>query len=71
MGKYPNVLGYELLNEPWLGDVPLNFAEFIPTNPNWDLWFPQVSDRKNMAKIYKELHNYIRGVVLESPVLIH
>lgn len=62
VGKYPNVLGYELLNEPWLGDVPLSFAELIPTNPNWDLWFPKVSDRRNMANMYKELHNYIRKV---------
>jgi len=60
--SYPNVLGYELLNEPWLGDVPLSFEEFLPTNPHWDLWFPKVSDRKNMAKMYKTLHKYIRKV---------
>ena len=59
---YPNVLGYELLNEPWLGDVPLNFEEFIPDNPNWNLWFPKESDKRNLKPMYKKLHEYIRSV---------
>ena len=64
---YPNVLGYELLNEPWLGDVPLSFGEIDPlTNPNWDLWFPKISDSRNMAKMYKILHEYIRQVDNDS-----
>ncbi len=63
VSKFPNVLGYELINEPWLGDVPLSFAELNPLeNPYWDLWFPTVSDSKNMAGMYKILHSYIRSV---------
>ena len=64
----PNVLGYELINEPWLGDVPLSFDELDPVvNPdNWDLWLPKVADRKNMAKMYEALHKYIREVDNES-----
>ncbi len=63
VSKFPNVLGYELINEPWLGDVPLSFGDLDPfKNPNWDLWFPTVSDRKNMARMYKSLHQYIRIV---------
>ena len=59
---YPNVLGYELLNEPWLGAVPLEFKDFTPNNPNWDLWFPKVSDRRNLVPTYRKLHDYIRSV---------
>ena len=59
---YPNVLGYELINEPWLGDVPLEFKEFSPSNPNHDLWFPKVSDRRNLEPTYKKVHEYIRSV---------
>lgn len=64
----PNVLGYELINEPWLGDVPLSLEELDPvTNPDhWDLWFPKVADSKNMAKMYKVLHEYIRTVDNDS-----
>ena len=60
--QFPNVLGYELINEPWLGDVPLTIAELDPAiNPDyWDLWFPKVADQKNMARMYKTLHEYIR-----------
>ena len=64
----PNVLGYELINEPWLGDVPLSLGELDPiTNPNhWDLWLPKVADMKNMARMYKVLHEYIRTVDNDS-----
>ncbi len=60
--KYPNVLGYELINQPWLCDVSLSFEEFIPTNPKWSLWFPHKADKKNMAKMYKKLHEDIRTI---------
>ncbi len=66
--KYPNVIGYELINEPWLGDVPLSFEKFVPTNPNWNLWFPHESDKKNMAKMYKKLHEDIRTVDDDSVI---
>lgn len=62
VGHYPNVLGYELINEPWIGDVPLSLAQLEPTNPHWDLWFPKVADSTNMAGMYKILHDYIRNV---------
>ena len=66
--KFPNVLGYELLNEPWLGDAPLSLGELDPVvNPNhWDLWFPTVADQKNMAQLYRALHEYIRQVDNDS-----
>ena len=60
--EFPNVLGYELLNEPWLGNVPLNADEFVPVNPHWNLWFPGVADKSNMKKLYETLHSYIREV---------
>ena len=60
--QFPNVLGYELLNEPWLGNVPLDVEEFVPTNPHWNLWFPGVADKTNMHKLYSTLHDYIREV---------
>ena len=64
----PNVLGYELINEPWLGDAPLTINQFDPVaNPDyWDLWLPKVADRKNMAKMYSVLHQYIREVDNDS-----
>ena len=65
---FPNVLGYELINEPWLGNAPLSFNELDPLiNPDhWNLWFPKVSDRHNVAKMYKVLHQYIREVDNDS-----
>ena len=60
--KYSNVLGYELINEPWLGEVPLDSKELTPSNPHWDLWFPTISDRENILPMYKTLHKYIRAV---------
>lgn len=65
--QFPNVLGYELINEPWLGDVPLTIEELDPAvDPHWDLWFPKIADSKNMARMYKALHEYIRQVDNDS-----
>jgi endoglycosylceramidase len=47
-----NLLGYELLNEPWAGD--------IYSNP--DQLAPHVSDDVNLAPLYKKLHEGIRQV---------
>ncbi len=64
---YPNVIGYELINEPWLGDVPLNLEELIDVkNPNRKLWFHREADRTNLVKMYKSLHNSIRAKDNES-----
>ena len=64
---YPNVIGYELINEPWLGDVPLTFEELLdPSNPYRKLWFHTEADKTNMAGMYKTLHQYIRAVDDES-----
>jgi endoglycosylceramidase len=61
---HPAVIGYELINEPWLGEVPLNLNELDPlANPlYWDLWFSGVADKKNMAPLYDVVANSIRQV---------
>ena len=46
------VLGYELINEPWLGDV---FH-----NPKYAL--PEVADRENLAPMYARLNSDIRKI---------
>ena len=64
---YENVIGYELLNEPWLGDVPLNLDELLDIkNPYRNLWFHKEADQTNMAGMYRDLHQYVRAVDNES-----
>lgn len=64
---YPNVIGYEVINEPWLGDVPLSIEELLnPSNPNRNLWFHKEADKKNLAKTYHSLHQSIRAVDNDS-----
>eukprot|EP01133_Synstelium_polycarpum_P008230 gene8230-9677_t len=48
----PNVLGYELINEPWAGDVYLDPELLIPT----------IADKKNLAPLYERLNTDIRSV---------
>jgi len=48
----PNVLGYELLNEPWLGD--------IYTYPN--LLLPKQTEQKYLEPMYQHIHEAIREV---------
>jgi len=44
------VLGYELLNEPWPGDVMADIKVF----------FPGFADRENLFPMYQRAHDYIR-----------
>ena len=48
----PYVLGYELLNEPWLGDVYKNI----------ELVYPPYSEKNNLVKLYSYLTHRIRNV---------
>lgn len=65
-----NVVGFEKINEPWLGEVPLNLNELDPlTNPKyWDLWFAGVADRKNLAPFYDRVAAKIRSVDPDTPI---
>lgn len=52
----PSVLAYELVNEPWAGDV-------------WGhpkMWFPKFADSENLQKFYAHLHEKIRAVDNET-----
>ena len=48
----PFVLGYELLNEPWLGDIYKNI-EFV---------YPPYAEKNNLVKLYSYLTQRIRNV---------
>jgi endoglycosylceramidase len=49
----PNLLGYEVINEPWAGDI---FG-----NPLWILERGK-SDRENLMPLYKKVHEELRQV---------
>ena len=49
-GKYPSIIGYELINEPFAGD--------IYTNPL--LLVPGIADKLNLEPTYDALQHYIR-----------
>ncbi|KAJ3092327.1 hypothetical protein HK102_008477 [Quaeritorhiza haematococci] len=49
---YPNLLGYDIMNEPWAGN--------IYANPS--LLSPGVADRVNLQKMYNQAHQSIREV---------
>ncbi|CAF1323867.1 unnamed protein product [Rotaria sordida] len=55
-GHYPNVLGYELINEPWIGNY---FVK--PT-----LLFPGISGSKNLLPFYDKLAKAIRTVDIKT-----
>lgn len=61
---HPAIVGYELMNEPWLGKVPLNLNELDPiTNPRfYNLWNSGVADRVNLAPLYERVAGMIRAV---------
>jgi endoglycosylceramidase len=48
----PNVLGYELINEPWAGDVYEDPRRLLPG----------VAESKYLQPLYEHLHKAIRGV---------
>lgn len=50
--KYDNVIGYELINEPWAGDIYARPDLFVPT----------VADKENLAPMYDQLNTAIRQV---------
>ncbi|CAB3989848.1 endoglycoceramidase-like [Paramuricea clavata] len=50
--SHTNVMGYELLNEPWAGNVYRNPALLLPT----------VADKRNLAPAYDALAKAIRAV---------
>ena len=81
----PYVLGYELLNEPWAGDVYRHPDHFEPSKQTCGTiriimqctayTFLGVSDPKNLMPMYKKLHSAIREVddrhvVLFEPTII-
>ena len=45
-----NILGYELINEPWAGDVYANPGLLLPT----------IADSKNFQPMYDQLNKAIR-----------
>ena len=50
--NYSNLIGYELFNEPWAGD--------IYSQPS--LLYPGETDRKYLLPLYTEVHNRIREI---------
>jgi len=46
------VLGYELINEPWAGDI-FRYPSLL---------LPKEADRRNLAPLYKKLHQNIRPI---------
>eukprot|EP00128_Syssomonas_multiformis_P001857 Colp12_sorted_trinity150504_noHs@14735 len=64
----PEVLGYELWNEPWGGDVYRHPRSLVD---------PGFTERKNLLPLYQSLHKAIREsderhiVIYESPVANH
>jgi endoglycosylceramidase len=49
---FDNVLGYELLNEPWAGNVNANPKQFLP----------HVTEKKYLQPMYQHVHKAIREV---------
>jgi len=48
--SFSSVLGYELINEPWAGDIYADPTIIIPEN----------ADRRNLFPLYQKLHTAIR-----------
>ncbi|EGD73572.1 hypothetical protein PTSG_12288 [Salpingoeca rosetta] len=56
--SYTNILGYELINEPWAGDV----------NKDPDLLVPGQADKKNLQNTYDKAAAAIRAVDPDTPI---
>ena len=56
--SFPSLLGYELINEPWAGDIYNNPA----------LLLPGYAGRHNLAPVYEEVSAAIRGVDDDSVI---
>ena len=54
----PSILGYELINEPWGGNVHENAAFLLPG----------VAGRRNLGPLYEKLHSAIREIDDETIV---
>jgi endoglycosylceramidase len=50
--SFPNVIGYEILNEPWPGDIYRDLT----------LLEPKVADRKNLVPLYNNIAAKIRQI---------
>ena len=49
--KDDNILGYELINEPWAGDIYADPGLLLPTT----------ADKKNLQPVYDHLNKAIRA----------
>ena len=56
--SFPSLLGYELINEPWAGDIYGNPA----------LLLPGIAGKLNLAPLYEVVSGAIRGVDDETIV---
>eukprot|EP00742_Colponemidia_sp_Colp-10_P015170 GILJ01017296.1.p1 GENE.GILJ01017296.1~~GILJ01017296.1.p1 ORF type:complete len:545 (+),score=64.48 GILJ01017296.1:241-1635(+) len=56
------VLGYELINEPWIGNAPLQPSDMLPNKPHWNLWWPGQPEKQNLQRMNAYLHKKIRQV---------
>jgi endoglycosylceramidase len=55
----PHVVGYELLNEPWAGDIWAAAANLEPGR----------ADRRLLQPLYAQLHAAIRAVDAKTPIM--
>ena len=52
LGQFPNILGYNILNEPWAGNIYKDGSLILPAEVG----------RKNLAPMYEKIHAAIREV---------
>ena len=54
--EYPYVLGYELINEPWMGDIYHHHADLLP----------KYTEKEYLQPLYTYLHDVIRSLDKEK-----